>query len=210
MCLESPLADIWIIARPTFSRGTSRFCLLMCPQMIWNPAGTEAQALSIECLTLGHAHLSAPDKWDSRKLAFCYAFVIRPFERSRPAANASREPNGAVVASRLRYKCGSLGDSRDPSPQVDAAGPVDEPARPGSCRSRPRCGRRLHRTKPPVDPLEACQSAPGHGAVSHRCTRRSSRSVHPLRASCHHLLQQLPRSALSKVSDGCPRPLDRR
>src|SRR5260370_37627057 len=55
-------------------------------------------------------------------------------QRSRPAANASRGPNGAVVASSLRYKCGSLGDSRDPCAQIDAAGRVDEPARPRSCR----------------------------------------------------------------------------
>src|SRR6266852_8881081 len=33
--------------------------------------------------------------------------------------------------------------------------------------------------------------------------------MHPLRASCHHLLQQLPQSTLPKVSDRGPRTLDR-
>src|SRR6267142_4800181 len=34
--------------------------------------------------------------------------------------------------------------------------------------------------------------------------------MHPLRASCHHLLQQLPQSPLPEVSDRGPRTLDRR
>src|SRR6266446_5692590 len=34
--------------------------------------------------------------------------------------------------------------------------------------------------------------------------------MHPLRASCHHLLQQLPRSPLPEVSDRGPGTLDRR
>src|SRR5712664_2360567 len=34
--------------------------------------------------------------------------------------------------------------------------------------------------------------------------------MHPLRASCHHLLQQLPRSPLPEVSDRSPGTLDRR
>src|SRR5712692_4421950 len=34
--------------------------------------------------------------------------------------------------------------------------------------------------------------------------------MHSLRASCHHLLQQLPQSTLPKVSDCGPRTLDRR
>ena len=53
------------------------------------------------------------------------------------------------------------------------------------------------------------QSAAGHCAVSHRRTRRSSRSVHPLRTSRHHLLQQLPESTLPEVSDRGPGTVDR-
>src|SRR6266850_32947 len=34
--------------------------------------------------------------------------------------------------------------------------------------------------------------------------------MHPLRASCHHFLQQLPQSTLPEVSDRSPRTLDRR
>ena len=34
--------------------------------------------------------------------------------------------------------------------------------------SHPRCGRSIHRTKPPLDALEACQSAAGYRAVSYR------------------------------------------
>jgi hypothetical protein len=33
--------------------------------------------------------------------------------------------------------------------------------------------------------------------------------VHSLRTSCHHLVQQLPQSALPEVSDRCPGTLDR-
>src|SRR5260370_4321359 len=89
-------------------------------------------------------------------------------------------------------------------------GGIDEPATPRGGRSHPRCGRRLHRTKPPMDPLEAHQSAAGHCAVSYRRTRRPSRSVHPLRASRPHLLQQLPEPPLPEVSDRGPATLDRR
>ena len=53
------------------------------------------------------------------------------------------------------------------------------------------------------------QSAAGHRAVSHRRTRRASRSMHPLRASRHHLLQLLPKPALPEVSDCGPGTLDR-
>jgi len=49
-----------------------------------------------------------------------------------------------------------------------------------------------YRTKSPVAPLEACQSVAGHCAVSYRRTRRSCRSMHPLRTSRHHFVQQLP------------------
>src|SRR5258707_7643391 len=86
---------------------------------------------------------------------------------------------------------------------------VDEPAAPRGGRSHPHRGSCLHRTKPQVDQLEACQSAAGHSAVSHRRTRRASRSVHPLRASCHHLLQLLPEPPLPEVSDRCPGTVDR-
>src|SRR5215467_3810806 len=65
----------------------------------------------------------------------------------------------------------------------------------------------LERT--PVDPLEACQGAAGHCAVSYRRTRRSCRSMHPLRASCHYFVQQLPQSPLPEVPDGGTRSLDR-
>ena len=48
--------------------------------------------------------------------------------------------------------------------QVTAGG-VDGPAAARGGRSHPRCGRSLHRTKPPLDALEASQSATGHCAV---------------------------------------------
>src|SRR5258708_3593177 len=87
---------------------------------------------------------------------------------------------------------------------------IDDPAAPRGGRSHPQRGSCFHRTKSPVAQLEAHQSAAGHCALSHRRTRRSSRSVHPLRASCHHLLQQLPQSPLPEVSDRGPGTLDRR
>src|ERR1700751_1597543 len=87
---------------------------------------------------------------------------------------------------------------------------VDESAAPGGVRSQPQRGSCIHRTKSPVAPLEACQSAASHCAVSHRRTRRSCRSMHALRASRHYFVQQLPQSPLPQVSDGCPGPLDRR
>src|SRR5262249_43565005 len=55
------------------------------------------------------------------------------------------------------------------------AGGVDESAAPGGGRSHPQRGSRFSRTKSPVDPLEARQSAAGHRALSYRRTRRSSR-----------------------------------
>src|SRR5216684_7378965 len=78
---------------------------------------------------------------------------------------------------------------------------VDEPATAGGGRSHPQRGSCFPRTKPPLAQLEACQSAAGHSAVSHRRTWRASRSVHPLRTSRHHLLQLLPQPALPEVPD---------
>src|SRR5262249_20612437 len=72
-----------------------------------------------------------------------------------------------------------------------STGRVNEPATLGGGRSHPHRGRRIPRTKSPVDPLEACQSPADHCAVSYCRTRRSCRSMHPLRASCHHFVQQL-------------------
>src|SRR5712692_4869386 len=89
-------------------------------------------------------------------------------------------------------------------------GGIDEPAAPRGGRSHPQRRSCLPRTKSPVAQLEAHQSTASHCAVSYRCTRRSSRSVHPLRASCHHLLQQLPQQTLPEVSDRGPGTLDRR
>src|SRR6202030_3668317 len=86
---------------------------------------------------------------------------------------------------------------------------VDEPAAPRGGRSHPQRRSCLPRTKSPVAQLEAHQGAAGHCAVSYRRTRWSSRSVHPLWASCHHLLQQLPQSTLPEVSDRGPGTLDR-
>src|SRR5712692_4715870 len=84
---------------------------------------------------------------------------------------------------------------------LHATGGVDDPAAPGGGRSHPHRGGCFPRTKPPVDQLEAHQSAAGHCAVSHRRTGWSSRPVHPLRTSGHHLLQLLPKPALPEVSD---------
>ena len=78
---------------------------------------------------------------------------------------------------------------------------LSDPPTAGDCRSGPQRGSRLHRAKPPVDPLAACQSAIGHCALSHRGTGRSSRRVHPLCSSCPDFLQQLPQPSLPKVSD---------
>ena len=66
-------------------------------------------------------------------------------------------------------------------------GGIDEPAAPGGGRSHPQRGSCFPRTKSPLALLEACQSAAGHSALSHRRTGRSSRPVHPLRASRHLL-----------------------
>jgi hypothetical protein len=55
------------------------------------------------------------------------------------------------------------------------AGGIDGPATTGGGRSGPRCGSGLHRTKPSVDHLEACESAAGYGAAPHRRARRPSR-----------------------------------
>ena len=62
------------------------------------------------------------------------------------------------------------------------AGGVDQLAAPEGGRSHPHRGSCLPRAKPPVDQLEACQSAAGRRAVSHRRTQWTSRLVHPLRA----------------------------
>src|SRR5439155_14189269 len=85
---------------------------------------------------------------------------------------------------------------------------IDEPATTGGGRSHPHRGRRIHRTEPPVDSLEARQSASRHSAVPHCCPWRASRRVHSLRAS-RHLLQLLPQPPLPEVSDRCPGTLDR-
>ena len=84
------------------------------------------------------------------------------------------------------------------------AGGVDQLAAPEGGRSHPHRGSCLPRAKPPVDQLEACQSAAGRRAVSHRRTQWTSRLVHPLRATGHHLLRQLPEPPLLEVSDLCP------
>jgi hypothetical protein len=68
------------------------------------------------------------------------------------------------------------------------AGGVDQLAAPEGGRSHPHRGSCFPLTEPPVDQLEAHQSAAGHCAVSHRRTWRASRRVHPLQASRHHLL----------------------
>src|ERR671922_127573 len=52
---------------------------------------------------------------------------------------------------------------------------IDEPPASGGGRYHPHGGRCVHRTKPPMAWLEACQSAVSHCQVSYRRTRRPSR-----------------------------------
>src|SRR5712692_5631558 len=128
-----------------------------------------------------------------------------PVRPSRSQRDHHLPPSFATSSPRDRQSSGLAAAERP----ADTGG-IDEPAAPRGGRSHPQRRSCLHRTKPPVDQLEAHQSAAGHCALSYRCTRRSSRSVHPLRASCHHLLQQLPQSTLPEVSDRGPGTLDRR
>src|SRR5216684_6314383 len=127
-----------------------------------------------------------------------------PVRPSRPQRDHPLPPSFTTSSPRDGESSG-LTEAERPA---DTGG-IDEPAAPGGGRSHPQRRSCLPRTKSPVAQLEACQSAAGHCAVSYRCTRRSSRSVHPLRASRHHLLQLLPKSALPEVSDRCSGTLDR-
>src|ERR1035437_8635092 len=130
--------------------------------------------------------------------------------RSRRRSAHHSDPVGPQRSERDHHLSASFAapSSRDRQPAGLAAaerqlrtGGIDEPAAPGGGRSHPRRGSCLPPTKPPVDRLEACQSAAGHRTVSHRRTGRASGSMHSLRASCHHLLQLLPKPALPEVSD---------
>jgi hypothetical protein len=80
----------------------------------------------------------------------------------------------------------------------------DEPATAGGGRSHPQRGSCFHRTKSPLAQLEACQSAAGHCALSYRRAGRSSRRVHPQRAS-RHLLQLLPYGEFFLMGSGTAR-----
>src|SRR5215469_14123293 len=134
----------------------------------------------------------------------------RPPHHSDPVRPSRSEGNHRLPAS-LRTSPESNGESPGlaATEKRVTAGRVDESAAPRGGRSHPRCGSCFHRTKSPVDSLEACQSAAGHRALSYRRTRWSSRRVHPLRVSCHHLLQLLPQPALPEVSDLGSRTVDR-
>src|SRR5260370_279560 len=128
-----------------------------------------------------------------------------PVGPSRPQRDHHLPPSFTTSSPR---DCESSGLTEAERP-ADTGG-IDEPAAPRGGRSHPQRRSCLPRTKLPMAQLEAHQSTASHCAVSYRCTRRSSRSVHLLRASCHHLLQQLPQQTLPEVSDRGPGTLDRR
>src|SRR6266478_7689809 len=131
------------------------------------------------------------------------AYHSDPVRPSRPERDRHLPPSLRTSPPRDRESSGLAEAERRTAERID------EPAAPRGGRSHPHRGSCLHRTKSPVAQLEAPPTAPGHCALSHRRTRRSYRSVHPLRAS-RHLLQLLPKPPLPEVSDRCPRPLDRR
>src|SRR5260370_23875196 len=67
--------------------------------------------------SLCRGHLSLAFSWKASAL-----FPSTPSERSRPAADAAREANGAVVAYWVEISCGSQGGPCDPFTQNDAGG----------------------------------------------------------------------------------------
>src|SRR5271167_2522617 len=72
----------------------------------------------------------------------------------------------------------------------------------GGGRYHPQGRRQVPRTLLRFAHLDPTQSASRNRALPHGCTRRASRSMRSLRAS-GHLLQLLPKPALSKVPDQC-------
>src|SRR5260221_1109193 len=122
-----------------------------------------------------------------------------PVRPSRSQRDHHLPPSFRASSSRNRQSSGLAAAER-----LVNAGGGDEPAAPRGGRSHPQRGSCLHRTKSPVAPLEGHHKTVGPLGPPPRRTRRSFRSVHPLRASCHHLLQILPKPALPEGSDPCP------
>ena len=87
-----------------------------------------------------------------------------------------------------------------------AANDLNEPASLGDGRPGSQRGAIILRTQPPVDDLATPESAAGHRTMPHRCARRSSRPVFPLR-TFRHLLQLVSQSPLSQMPGQCPPPL---
>ena len=88
-----------------------------------------------------------------------FIWTVTALERSRPAADATREVVGDGCLM-VEISCESRGTPRDS-------------ARGGRCH--PQRGKCFHRTKSSLAPLAACQGVAGYSAVSHGRSGRSSR-----------------------------------
>jgi integrase/recombinase XerD len=81
----------------------------------------------------------------------------RPIDTSRPERNDRLLASLTTPSERNRK---SFGCAR--TEQRATRRELDESATSRGGRYRPRCGRGFHRTKPPLAPLEACESTAGH------------------------------------------------
>src|ERR1017187_4582256 len=122
---------------------------------------------------------------------------------SRPGRNHPLPASFQTPSQRHRKPAGRarvvVGEGETPA----TANVLNEPASLGDGRSRSHRGAILPRTQSPLDDLATPESAAGHRTMPHRCARRSSRPVFPLR-TFRHLLQLVSQSSLSKMPGQCP------